>query len=80
MSRMRNGWMVVAAIACAGAFALPAQAQSAEEILKKVDKSAFVKSSRAEMVQMVVTPSGDAAGHRAGLAESESSRGRKNTH
>jgi outer membrane lipoprotein-sorting protein len=36
-----------------------ASAQSAKEILEKVDKSAFVKSSRAEMIQMVVTPSGD---------------------
>lgn len=36
-----------------------ANAQSAAEILEKVDKAAFVKSSRADMIQMVVTPSGD---------------------
>jgi outer membrane lipoprotein-sorting protein len=50
---------MAAATACLGAIALPTQAQSATDILKKVDKSAFVKSSRAEMAQMVVTPSGD---------------------
>lgn len=34
-------------------------AQSAKTILEKADKAAFMKSSRAEMIQMVVTPSGD---------------------
>jgi len=36
-----------------------ASAQSAAEILEKVDKAAFVKTSRAQMIQMVATPSGD---------------------
>ena len=39
--------------------ATAARAQSAAEILEKVDEAAFVKTSRADMIQMVVTPSGD---------------------
>ncbi len=48
------------AVAAVGLIATSfAAAQSAEAILVKVDKAAFAKTSRAEMVQMVITPSGD---------------------
>ena len=36
-----------------------ARAQSASDVLKKVDKAGYVKSGKMKMVQTVVTPSGD---------------------